>query len=136
VASERSAPAILLVDDDSDHLQIYASILSTHGYRVLEARTGAETLRVARARPLSLIIMDLKMPELDGWKAMELLRADPATRELPIVALTIVAADEDRRDPVRRGFDAHWVKPLGPGELLQRVRQWVGHPADGARRSE
>jgi two-component system, cell cycle response regulator DivK len=136
VASERSAPAILLVDDDSDHLQIYASILSAHGYRVLEARTGAEALRVARARPLSLIIMDLKMPELDGWKAMELLRADPATRELPIVALTIVAADEDRRDPVRRGFDAHWVKPLGPGELLQRVRQWVGHPADGARRSE
>ncbi|CAN5610834.1 response regulator [soil metagenome] len=117
---------VLLVDDDADNLRIYASILRVHGYSVLEARTGAEALPLARGQPLDLVVMDLKMPQLDGWKTLELLRDDEATKHLPVIALTVIAPGEDRRDPLSRGFDAHWVKPLSPTHLLERVQQWIG----------
>jgi CheY-like chemotaxis protein len=125
VTTAHDPPLILLVDDDSDNRSIYATILRAEGFRVLEARSGAEAVPLARTRQPALVIMDLKMPYMDGWQAMELIRANPATADLPVIALSIVGPGEDRRDAVRRGFDAHWGKPMPPGELLSRVRAWL-----------
>jgi CheY-like chemotaxis protein len=116
---------ILLVDDDADNRAIYATILRSHGYEVVEAETGGEAVALARQHLPMLVVMDIKMPQMDGWQALEILRESALTADLPIVALTIIAPGEDRRDPLRRGFDAHWVKPLTPGELLARVEAWL-----------
>ena len=121
-----NAKRVLLVDDDPNALSIHATWLGLHGYAVLEADSGEPAVAIARRESPDLVILDLKMPGVDGWHAMEILREDPATRHLFIVALTIIAPGEDRRDPLRRGFDAHWVKPLTHQALIEQVEGLIG----------
>ena len=117
---------VLLVDDDPNARDIYGTALRRAGYRVLEGENGHDGVRLARDKHPDLIILDLEMPELDGWKAMEILRSEPDTRRATIITLTVVGVGDDRRDPVRRGFDGHYVKPLMPDQLLPIVEKWIG----------
>ena len=117
---------ILIVDDDPNARAIHAEWLEHTGYNALEASSGQEGFRIAcEARP-ALILVDLKMPGMDGWALLERLRADSRTRSARIVALTIIGPGEDRRDPVRRGFDEHWVKPISHIALVTGVERLVG----------
>jgi two-component system, cell cycle response regulator DivK len=119
-------PIVLIVDDDPHARAIHAEWLTHGGYDVRDADSGEAGLRMARTSDPSLILIDLKMPGMDGWTLLEHLRADPITRTAPLVALTIVGPGEDRRDPVRRGFDEHWVKPITMAALLAGVKRLIG----------
>lgn len=119
---------ILVVDDDPNARDIYSTILREVGYRVIAGSDGREAIRLAMRHRPDLIILDLEMPRFDGWHALEGLRSNPGTRDTPILALTIVAKGEDRRDPVGRGFDSHYVKPIPPNRLVEIAREWVGQP--------
>jgi len=79
---------ILLVEDNADNQEIYSIILAHHGYRVLQAFDGGHGVDLARAHGPDLILMDLTMPVIDGLEATRMLKADPATAAIPIVALT------------------------------------------------
>src|SRR3954470_7455479 len=91
----RDEKTILLVEDNEDNRLIYVAALQFAGYRVLEAVTGAEGIRLARVEQPDLILMDISIPDLDGWEAATILKADPTTRHIPIVAVTAHALPGD-----------------------------------------
>src|SRR3954453_4223186 len=118
----RTRPGILAADDDEDILAVVAFSLERSGYSVLQARDGEEALELAvRERP-DLAVLDVMMPKLDGFELTRRLRADEATRRMPIFLLTAKTQDGD----VERGFDVgaddYVRKPFSPGELRARVQ--------------
>jgi CheY-like chemotaxis protein len=117
---------VLLVEDNEDNRIIYATALRYAGYSVLEAITGTEGVRIAREELPDLILMDISIPELDGWEASALLKADPNTRHIPIVAVTAHALPEDEQRSVAAGCDGYLAKPIPPARLIAEVDKRFG----------
>lgn len=120
------APTILLVEDNEDNRRIYLTILEHAGYRVLEATDGEAGIALARDEMPDLILMDVSIPKIDGWEATRQLKADPATRDIPIVALTAHALASDRQKAVDAGCDGYIPKPAEPRLVLAEVERRVG----------
>jgi CheY-like chemotaxis protein len=116
-------PAILLVDDFSDTLEMYEEYLTFRGYRIVVAGSGQQALDVARAERPALIFMDLRMPNMTGTEALRLLRDDPSFSTVPVVALTAHAFEDERATAILDGFDEVIVKPCLPDELLAAVER-------------
>ena len=96
-------PLILVVDDYQDAREMYAEYLQYSGFRVAEAKNGNEAVAQARSLRPDLILMDLSLPGMDGWEATRVLKADDATKHIPIVALTghaLAGASEESHQPV------------------------------------
>jgi two-component system cell cycle response regulator DivK len=120
---------ILLVEDNEMNLDMLSRRLARQGYEVVAARDGeAGVARAAAERP-QLILMDMSLPVLDGWEATRRLKADPATREIPIIALTAHALVEDREKAMAAGCDDYDTKPIDLPRLLDKIRKLL--PAAG-----
>lgn len=117
---------ILLVEDNEDNLVVYRTILEHVGYRVIEARDGEEGVSRARDQQPDLILMDISIPKIDGWEATQRLKADEGTREIPIIALTAHALEEDRQKAIQAGCDGYLAKPVEPRRVVQEVERFVG----------
>jgi two-component system, cell cycle response regulator DivK len=122
---------ILLVDDFEDALEIYSTYLGSYGYRVVMARDGAEALTAAERETPGIILLDLRMPVMDGTSTLKKLRQDPRFVGVPVVALTAHALDDERAAALSAGFDLVVSKPCLPDELLRIVRRLIGG-ADGS----
>lgn len=120
---------ILLVDDSADNLEIYRTILAHFGYSVRTASNGEEGVRVTRDFQPDIVFMDVSMPVMDGLAATRVLKADPSTAGICVVALTAHALVEDRKRVMDAGCDGYLTKPLEPRELIAEVRRLLG---DGA----
>jgi two-component system, OmpR family, phosphate regulon response regulator PhoB len=130
---EESAPLVLLVDDEQAIRTIVRVNLQGDGFAVTEATNGAEALEAVRhARP-SLVLLDVMMPGVDGWRVAEQLAADDETRELPVVFLSARATDEDRLRAQELGAVGYVVKPFDPLELAGIVRDVLERVARGER---
>ena len=131
--AERAA-TILLVEDNEDNRIVYSTILEFAGHRVIEATDGEAGVALARSEHPDLILMDVSIPLLDGWEATRILKADPDTREIPIIALTAHALEEDREKAREVGCDGYIAKPAEPRVVLARVEQHLarsgGAPGD------
>jgi len=116
------APRILVVDDDQMIIQITARVLASAGYEVFKAPSGPEALRqVDEVRP-ELIILDVMMPEMDGYEVCRRLRAKPSTARLPIMMLTAQESVEEKVRGFEAGADDYMTKPFQPPELQARVK--------------
>jgi CheY-like chemotaxis protein len=120
-----SGPTILVAEDNVDQRTLYVAILGNAGYRVLEAGDGEEAVAVAQKNHPRLVIMDVTMPGAGGWNAVRVLRADPDTRDIPIVVVTGLAASWDRDASYAAGADSHLAKPVMPSRLLEEVRKFI-----------
>jgi len=114
---------ILLVDDEPDQLELIDTNLTSAGFDVLKAESGAEALRQARALRPQLILLDVMLPGLDGLEVCKLLRRDPATCSIPIVMLTARATEIDRVLGLELGADDYITKPFSMRELVLRVKK-------------
>jgi two-component system cell cycle response regulator DivK len=116
---------ILLVEDNLDNRTIYRTVLEFSGYAVLEAEDGETGVRLARERLPDIILMDISIPLLDGWEATRILKNDPATAHIPIIALTAhaLAADRDRAFEV--GCNGYLPKPVQPRKVVEVVREFL-----------
>ena len=114
---------ILLVEDNADNQEIYRIILAHYGYAVLQAWDGEHAVRMARDHGPDLILMDLTMPGMDGLEATRMLKTDPATAAIPIVALTACAQLEDIAAAEAAGCDAYLTKPVEPKRVADVVRR-------------
>jgi CheY-like chemotaxis protein len=126
---EPSAPTgqtLLLVEDNEDNRIIYATVLRHVGYRVVEAVDGAQAIALARSVVPDLILMDISIPEVDGWEATRILRRDPITKDIPIIALTAHAMTDDREKATALGFTSYLAKPVEPRAVVAEVRRWIG----------
>lgn len=117
---------VLLVDDNEDNLIIYTTILRFGGYRVVEAHDGRAALAAARSACPDLILMDVSIPFIDGLEVTRRLKADPATRRIPIIALTAHALAADRDRAIQAGCDGYISKPAEPRFVLDAVRRQLG----------
>jgi two-component system, cell cycle response regulator DivK len=116
---------ILVVEDQEDNRQIIRDMLSATDYQITEAENGEEALAaVAKQRP-DLILMDIQMPILDGYEATRRIKADPALRSIPIVAITSYALSGDEQKAREAGCDDYVPKPYSPRQLLAKIRQYL-----------
>lgn len=119
---------MLLVDSHEDSRTIYTVILEHHGFRVIAAAAYEDGLRLARERRPDVIFVEYGFPRDRAVHAVRLLRTDGMTREIPLVALSTAASDEERDRALSHGFSAYLVKPCAPLELLAEVRRLCGSP--------
>lgn len=118
--AERST--ILVVDDTRDNLTVIGGLLES-AYRVRIANSGERALKVAATEPRpDLILLDIMMPGMDGYQTLEKLKEDPLTREIPVIFVTAMNADEDEEIGLRLGAVDYVTKPIRPAILLARVR--------------
>jgi CheY-like chemotaxis protein len=122
-ADEYEAPVILLADDNEDARGIYGLILRHFGYHVEEAANGDDAVEMARELQPSLVLMDIGMPGLDGWQASRLLKADPHTSRIPLIAFS-ARVDSTADLAGRQTFDGYILKPVSPAELARRVQSY------------
>jgi two-component system cell cycle response regulator DivK len=123
---------VLLVEDNADNQEIYRLILIHHGFAVLQAWDGECGVRMARHHTPDLILMDLTMPLIDGLEATRLLKADPLTAAIPIIALTAHAEVEDRAAAEAAGCISFLAKSVTPGHVAVEVRRVLGLAGAGA----
>ena len=111
-------PRLLLVEDNELNRDMLSRRLTKRGYEVLLADNGVEAVTAAEREQPDLLLMDMSLPEIDGWEATRRLKASPETREIPIVALTAHAMAGDREKCLAAGCDAYDSKPVELPRLL------------------
>ncbi len=117
---------VLLVDDDSRNIFALSSVLERRGMQVLTATTGSEAIELVEQTPeLAIVLMDIMMPEMDGYQTIENIRGNPAYRRLPIVALTAKAMKGDREKCLEAGASDYLAKPVNTEQLLSALRMWL-----------
>jgi DNA-binding response OmpR family regulator len=128
---------VLVVDDEPDVLLLCRVNLEFEGYQVLEASDGEDALaRLAEEVP-DVVLLDVMLPKLDGWQVLETLKADPRTRQVPVVLLTAKAQDEDRVRGWEAGAAEYVVKPFSPLSLSRILEDVLAtEPAEEARRRQ
>jgi CheY-like chemotaxis protein len=112
---------VLLVEDDADNQLIYSVILTHHGYAVLQAPDGEQGVQMAREHLPDVIMMDLTMPRIDGLQATRMLKADPFTAAIPVIALTAHGEPADRTAAREAGCVSFLAKPVHPAQVAVEV---------------
>lgn len=113
--------SVLLVEDEPNNRDLALKILHASGYSVTCAGTGLEALRCAQTSRPDVILMDLSLPEMDGWEATRLIKADPTFASIPVIAATAHAMVGDREKALAAGCDDYFTKPYRPADLRALV---------------
>lgn len=114
-------PKILLVEDNEMNRDMLSRRLQKRGYEVVIAEDGEQGVRLAQSEAPALVLMDMSLPVLDGWEATRQLKADPATRSIPVIALTAHAMAGDRERAMEAGADDFDTKPVELTRLLEKI---------------
>jgi two-component system cell cycle response regulator DivK len=121
----RMSKRILVVEDQQDGRQIIRDMLAGTDYEITEAENGEEALTaIAKQRP-DLILMDIQLPIMDGYTATKQIKADPALRSIPIIAVTSYALAGEEKKARAAGCDDYVTKPFSPRQLLAKIRQYL-----------
>ena len=123
-AGDVRKPVVVLAEDNDDARRVYGLVLRHFGYQVEEARTGHEAVRLARTVHPNLVLMDIGLPGLDGWQASRVLKSDPITRGIPLVAFS-ARVDSSADLGERASFDGFIRKPVSPSDLARRVGAYL-----------
>jgi two-component system cell cycle response regulator DivK len=116
---------ILVVEDKDDNMQILSDLLTSADYEMVEAENGEEALAEVAKQPPDLILMDIQLPVMDGYEATRRIKADPALRSIPIIAVTSYALSGDEAKARAAGCDDFVPKPYSPRQLLAKIRQYL-----------
>ena len=127
-----AAALILIVEDNENNKKLLRDVLRHRGYRVAEAASAEEGNVLAAAQAPALILMDIQLPGMSGIEALARLRADTRTRDIPVVAVTASAMDQDRARIMAAGFNAYQRKPISVKELLLTVEALLHTRKDAA----
>jgi two-component system cell cycle response regulator DivK len=114
---------ILIVEDNDKNRKLVRDVLAFKGYNTIEAETGEEGVRLARARSPRLVLMDIRLPGIDGVEALRRLRAEETTRGIVVMAMTASVMSEDRQKIMAAGFDGYQSKPINVTEFVAAVAQ-------------
>ena len=124
---------VLIADDNADNILLIRRILRRSGVdcEYLEAQTGREALRLAAERKPELILLDMKMPDMDGFEAAAALKSDESTKRIPVVAITAQAMLGDRERAIEAGCDEYVAKPVDPDLLLKTFKRYISGGSAG-----
>ena len=118
-----SAGRILIVEDNMDTYELMRFILERNGYETFLAMNGRDGWNAAIKQMPDLVLMDLAMPEMDGWEATRRIKSDPKTRSIPLIVVTARALPGDRERALEAGCDVYITKPINLVELVQVVNR-------------
>ena len=121
---------ILIVEDQEDNRKILRDLLTSVGYELVEATTGEEGVALAETARPDLIMMDIQLPGLDGYEATRRIKANPALRQIPVIAVTSYALSGDEVKAREAGCDAYISKPFSPRALLATIREYLAEKHD------
>ncbi len=116
---------VLIVEDNDKNMKLARDVLQAKGYQTVEAITGEQGVKLARERKPDLVLMDIQLPGINGIEAFRQIRGDPATRSIPVVAVTASVTPTDRSAIAAAGFDAFLGKPINLKEFLDTVKRLV-----------
>jgi two-component system, cell cycle response regulator DivK len=113
---------ILIIEDNEKNMKLVRDVLQVKGYATLEAATAEDGIKLAMEHKPDLILMDIHLPGMNGIEALGILRADPATASIPVIAVTASVMQQDRKLITDAGFEAYVGKPINLKEFLDAVR--------------
>lgn len=116
---------VLVIEDHEDNRRILRDLLTSAGYEPIEAVTGEEGVALAETHRPDLILMDIQLPGLDGYEATRRIKANPALRQIPIIAVTSYALSGDEVKAKEAGCDGYVTKPFSPRALLAKIREYL-----------
>ena len=116
---------ILVIEDNEDNRRIARDLLTSTSYEMIEAVTGEDGIRMAETHRPDLILMDIQLPGLDGYEVTRRIKANPALRHIPIIAVTSYALSGDDVKAFEAGCDAYIAKPYDPMLLLAKIREYL-----------
>ena len=116
---------ILVVEDQEDNRRILRDLLTDAGFEVLEAGNGNDGVAMARSGEPDLILMDIQLPGVDGYEATRRIKAEPALKKIPIIAVTSYALSGDDEKAYKAGCDDYLSKPVSPRKLLAKIRAYL-----------
>jgi CheY-like chemotaxis protein len=112
---------ILIVEDNEKNRKLVRDVLQVKSYRTIESETAEEGIKLALTQSPALILMDIQLPGIDGITALKQLRADPKTKDIPVIAITASAMTHNRKTMLAEGFDGYQTKPIGLKDFLGEV---------------
>ena len=116
---------ILIVEDNERNMKLVRDILQHHGHTVVEATTGNDGVRLANARAPDLVLMDIKLPDIDGITALARMRENPALDAVPVLAVSASVMPDEQHKIVSSGFDAYLTKPISLKPFLATVARYL-----------
>lgn len=116
---------ILIVEDNEKNLKLVRDVLQVKGYATIEAGNAEDGIVLAREKKPALVLMDIQLPGMNGIEALKVLRADPATSAIPVIAVTASVMQQDRNLITEAGFDGYIGKPINLKEFLDAVKKMV-----------
>jgi two-component system cell cycle response regulator DivK len=116
---------VLLVEDTEDNRQLIRDLMASVGHELLEAEDGESGVAMAARHRPDLILMDIQLPILDGYEAARRIKADPALRHIPIIAVTSYALSGDEAKAREAGCDGYVAKPFSPRQLLSKIAEFL-----------
>ena len=119
---------VLVVEDNERNMKLVRDVLEAAGYRTLEATTGGQAVELAAQHSPDLVLMDIRLPDIDGVEALNRLRADERTASIPVLAVTAQAMHGDRDRFLAAGFDDYISKPVNIVEFVGTVKRYCGAP--------
>lgn len=123
-SARRAKPLVLLAEDHEDTRRVYGLILRHYGYEVEEAANGIDAVELTKTWHPNLVLMDIGLPGLDGWQASRILKSDPETHSIPLIAFS-ARVDSTADLAGRPTFDGYILKPVSPLELVKRVTAYL-----------
>jgi len=121
--SKVAGELILIIEDNEKNRKLVRDVLQFKGYKTIESETAEEGLKLALEKSPALILMDIQLPGIDGITALKQLRADPRTKQIPVIAVTASAMMHNRQTMSAEGFDGYQTKPISLKDFLEEVRR-------------
>jgi len=116
---------ILIVDDEEDVLDLLQLVFETSGFLVRRASTGKSAVSIAYEEPPDVVLLDVMMPEMDGWQVLRTLKGDERTRRIPVVMLSARAERRDKMIGLQEGAEGYIAKPFSPAEVVREVQSFL-----------
>lgn len=118
--------AVLVIEDNPDNMTLICDILELHGYRTLQATTGHGGFEKAKAMKPDFVILDIQLPDIDGYTVLDKMRKNPSTEKIPVIAMTSYAMAGDKERLLKAGCDGYVEKPIDPDLVMKQIQQIVG----------
>ncbi len=125
LSSGPTREAILVVEDNDISRQLMRTVLKPHGYRLLFAKNGQEAINIAMDKRPNLVLMDLKLPGMSGYEAVQVLKSQPETADIPIVALTAHTVGSERQRATDAGCEGYIIKPINTRAFADQLKQYI-----------
>lgn len=119
----------LVIEEHPDNMTLICDILTFNGYTALQATTGMQGYEMAQQKQPDFIILDIQLPDIDGYHVLDKIRGNELTRKIPVVAMTSYAMPGEKTRLLNAGCDGYVEKPIDPGQVMQQILQAIGDKA-------